>query len=110
MAEKARTVKIRIPSSIKKGEEFQVRALVVHPMEIVSRDKAGKMIEKNYNFVHTVSAAFNGKEIMRGEMTQSISANPTISFPMVAAEPGKLVITFEDTTGAKHSGSVDIKF
>jgi len=60
MAEKARTVKIRVPSSIKKGEEFQVRALVVHPMEIISRDKAGKMIEKNYNFVHTVSAAFNG--------------------------------------------------
>jgi sulfur-oxidizing protein SoxZ len=109
MAE-SKPVKIRIPSTIKPGEEFQVRALVVHPMEIVARDKDGKVIDKNYNFVHTVSATFNGNEIMRGEITQAISANPMVSFPMSAKVPGKLVITFEDTTGAKHSGSVDIKF
>jgi sulfur-oxidizing protein SoxZ len=109
MAE-SRTVKIRVPSKIEPGKEFQVRALVVHPMEIIARDKEGKAIEKNYNFVHTVSANFNGKEVMRGETTQSISANPMISFPMAVTAPGKLVITFEDTTGAKHSGSVDINF
>ena len=109
MAE-SKAVKVRVPSKIEPGKEFQVRALVVHPMEIVARDKDGKVIDKNYNFVHTVSAAFNGKEIMRGEITQAISANPMISFPMAVKEPGKLVITFEDTTGAKHSGSVDINF
>ena len=109
MAE-SKKVKIRVPSKIKAGEEFQVRALVVHPMEIIARDKSGKMIEKNYNFVHTVSASFNGKEVMRGEMTQAVSANPMVSFPLTVKAPGKLVITFEDTTGAKHSGSVDINF
>jgi len=109
MAE-SRTVKIRVPSKIEAGKEFQVRALVVHPMEIVRRDKNGKVIEKAYNYVHTISAAFNGKEVMRGEITQAVSANPMISFPMTVKAPGKLVITFEDTTGAKHSGRVDIKF
>lgn len=109
MAE-SKTVRIRVPSKITRGEEFQVRALVVHPMEIVARDKDGKVIEKNYNFIHTVTASFNGKEVMRGEMTQAVSANPTIAFPLTLSEPGKLVITFEDTMGAKHSGSVDIKF
>jgi sulfur-oxidizing protein SoxZ len=109
MAE-AKAVKIRVPSKIKPGEEFEVRALVIHPMEIVARDKDGKVVEKNYDFIHTVSASFNGKEVMRGEMTQAVSANPTISFPLAVSEPGKLVVTFEDTTGVKHAGSVDIAF
>jgi sulfur-oxidizing protein SoxZ len=103
-------VKIRVPSKISKGDVIQVRSLVPHPMEIIQRDKDGKLIEKNYNFIHTVVVTFNGKEIVRGQMTQSMSANPFFAFPLKVTEPGKLVITFEDTTGAKHTGSVDVKF
>ncbi|MGQ0662853.1 MAG: thiosulfate oxidation carrier complex protein SoxZ [Pseudomonadota bacterium] len=109
MAESS-AVRIRVPSKITPNEEFQARTLVVHPMEIVQRDAQGKAIEKNYNFIHTVVVTYNGKEIMRGEMTQAVSANPLIAFPLKVSEPGTLTVTFEDTTGAKHSGSVDIKF
>ncbi len=103
-------VKIRIPSKIQPNEVINVRSLVPHPMEIMQRDKDGKVIDKNYNFIHAVVVTYNGKEIIRGQMTQSMSANPFFSFPLKVTQPGKLVITFEDTTGAKHEGSVDIKF
>lgn len=103
-------VKIRLPKSVAKGELVSVRALVPHPMETVERDASGKVVEKVYNFIHTVTVTFNGKAIMTGEMTQSLSANPYIEFPLKANEPGKLSVTFEDTKGEKHTGTIDVAF
>ncbi|MBI5121034.1 MAG: thiosulfate oxidation carrier complex protein SoxZ [Rhodospirillales bacterium] len=103
-------VKIRLPKSIAKGQVLSVRALVTHPMETVERGKDGKIIEKVYNFIHTVTVTYNGKTIMSGEMTQSLSANPFVEFPLKADQPGKLTVTFEDTTGEKHTGSIDVSF
>ncbi|CAA6603563.1 putative Sulfur compound chelating protein SoxZ [Rhodospirillaceae bacterium LM-1] len=103
-------VKIRLPKTVAKGDVIAVRALVTHPMEVVERGKDGKVIEKVYNFIHTVTVTFNGKTIMTGEMTQSLSANPFVEFPLKVNEPGKLVITFEDTTGEKHTGAIDVAF
>lgn len=101
-------VKIRLPSHMVAGDPIVVRALVVHPMETVQRDKDGKVVDKVYNFVHTVTADFNGKEVMRGSLTQSVSANPFVTFAFAAKESGKLTVTFEDTTGEKHTGSADV--
>ncbi len=103
-------VKIRLPKTVAKGELISVRALVTHPMEVVERGKDGKIVERVYNFIHTVTVSYNGKTIMSGEMTQSLSANPFIEFPLKANEPGKLTITFEDSTGEKHTGTADVAF
>ena len=42
-------VRLRLPSSIKAGDVVQVRCLIIHPMERIERDKAGKIIDKKYN-------------------------------------------------------------
>jgi thiosulfate oxidation carrier complex protein SoxZ len=109
MAEIGR-VRIRLPSSIQPGEVVRVRTLVIHPMEITERDKEAKVITKNYNFIHTMIVAFNGKEVLRAETTQSVSENPSFTFPLKADRPGKLTITFLDTTGKKYEGAEEIKF
>ncbi len=103
-------VRIRVPKTIKQGETITVRALVPHPMEIIQRDASGKQVDKVYNFIHTARVTFNGQELLSAQLTQSISANPVLAFKMKADKPGKLEIAFEDTTGVKHVGSVDIKF
>ena len=100
MAEIGR-VSIRTPSAIKQGDVVRVRTLVIHPMELVQRDKQGKIIAKNYHFIHTMSASFNGREILRTEITQAISQNPSFTFPLKADRPGKLTVTFSDTAGRK---------
>lgn len=102
-------VRIRIPSSIKRGDIVRVRSLVIHPMEIVQR-KDGKPVDKNYHFIHKVLVTYNGKEILQAETTQSISQNPFFSFTFKAAEPGTLKITFLDTHGGKYEGTAEIKF
>ncbi len=109
MAEVGR-VSIRLPSSIKQGDVIRIRALVIHPMEIVQRDKANKIIPKNYHFIHTMTAAFNGKEIMRAEMTQGVSQNPSFIFPLKVERPGRLTVSFADTMGKSYEGAAEIKF
>lgn len=108
MAEIGR-IRIRVPSSIKSGDVVRVRALVIHPMEIVQR-RDGKPVDKNYHFIHRVIVAYNGREILEMETTQSVSENPFFTFAFRATEPGTLKITFLDTHGGKYEGAADIKF
>lgn len=103
-------VRIRLPSTIKPGEVIRVRSLIIHPMETVQRDNQGNLIWKNYNFIHTVMVKYNGKEVMRGETTQAVSQNPIFTFPLKVDRPGKLTVTFLDTTGKSYGETAEIKF
>jgi sulfur-oxidizing protein SoxZ len=101
---------MRVPTPTKKGEIVTVRTLITHPMEIMRRDKAGKVIDKNYNFVYKVVATYNGKKILEVETTQSVSQNPLFAFPLKVDEPGVLKIAFTDTQGKTYEGTAEIKF
>ena len=109
MAEIGR-VSIRLPSSIKQGDVIRVRSLVIHPMEVTQRDKQGAIIRKNYNFIHTVRVLYNGTEVMNAETTQAVSQNPMFTFPLKVDRPGKLTVSFSDTTGKTYEGSAEVKF
>ena len=109
MAEVGR-VSIRLPLSIKQGDVIRVRTLVIHPMEIVQRDKANKIIPRNYHFIHTMTVAFNGKEVLRAEMTQAVSQNPSFTFPLKVDRPGKLTVSYADTFGKTYDGAAEVKF
>ena len=102
-------IRIRTPSSIRRGDLVRVRTLVIHPMEIVER-KDGKPVDKNYHFINKVIVSYNGRELMQADTTQSISENPFFSFAFRAAEPGTLKITFLDTRGGKFEGTAEVKF
>jgi len=103
-------VRVRVPSTIKAGEVVKVRTLVIHPMERVERDKDGKVIQKNYNYINKVTVTYLGKTVAAFDTTQNVSENPFFSFTFKATDPGQLRVTFTDTTGAKYEGTADIKF
>ncbi|PYM31322.1 MAG: hypothetical protein DME15_18120 [Candidatus Rokuibacteriota bacterium] len=103
-------IRIRLPSSIKAGDIVQARTLVIHPMERVERDAQGKLVQRNYSYIHTVTVTYLGKTIVTFETTQAVSENPFFSFSFRATDPGQLKIQFLDTTGGKYEGVVDIKF
>lgn len=109
MAEIGR-VSLRLPSTIKQGEVIRIRSFVVHPMELVQRDRQGNLIRKHYNFIHAMTASYNGKEVMRAETTQAISQNPSFSFLLKVDRPGKLTVTFSDTAGKNYEGNTEVKF
>jgi sulfur-oxidizing protein SoxZ len=109
MAQDIGKVRIRLPSTIKPNDLVRVRALIIHPMEIVER-KDGKVVDKNYHFINRVVVTYLGKEIAQFETTQSVSENPFFSFAFRASDPGPLTLTFFDTHGGKFEGTADIKF
>jgi sulfur-oxidizing protein SoxZ len=103
-------VRLRLPSSIKAGDVVRVRCLVIHPMERVERDRAGKIVDKKYLYIDKVTVAYLGKTIATFDTTQSVSENPIFAFAFKATDPGKLAVTFHDTHGARYEGTADIKF
>jgi sulfur-oxidizing protein SoxZ len=104
------SIRIRLPSEIRPGEVIRVRALIIHPMELVQRDKQGKIVQKPYDFIDVVSVRYNGKEIMRAETTQAISQNPIFTFPLKVDRPGKLTVSFSDTAGKAYEADAEVKF
>jgi thiosulfate oxidation carrier complex protein SoxZ len=103
-------VRLRIPSSIKPGDVVRVRCLVIHPMERVERDRAGKIVDKKYRYIDKVTVAYLGKVIASFDTTQSVSENPFFAFTFRATDPGKLTVAFHDTHGATYEGAADITF
>ncbi len=103
-------IRVRIPSSIRPGDVVPVRSLVIHPMERVERDKQGRIIAKNYNYINKVIVTYLGKTIITFDTTQGISENPFFSFSFRATDPGQLRIQFLDTTGGAYEGTAEIKF
>lgn len=102
-------VRIRVPEKAKAGEVVTVRVLVTHPMEIMEF-KDGKPVVKNYSFVHRVEATYNGKKVFEAEITQAVSQNPLLAFPIKVMEPGTVKVTFHDTQGKTYTGEAQIKF
>ena len=103
-------VRIRVPSTIKAGDVVRARTLVIHPMERIERDQAGKILQKKYNYIDKVVVTYLGKTIATFDTTQSVSENPFFSFAFRATDPGQLKVTFLDTHGGKYEGTSDIKF
>ena len=110
MASEIGRVRLRLPATIKPGEVVKLRALVIHPMERIERDKDGKIIEKNYNFINKVTVTYLGKTVATFDTTQSVSENPFFSFTVRATDPGPLKVLFVDTTGGRYEGTADIRF
>ena len=103
-------VRLRVPSSIKAGDVIRVRCLVIHPMERVERDKAGKVIDKKYQYIDKVAVTYLGKTVATFDTTQSVSENPFFAFTLKATDPGKLAVMFHDTHGGRYEGTTDITF
>jgi sulfur-oxidizing protein SoxZ len=102
-------VRLRVPASIKAGDVVRVRCLVIHPMERIERDKAGKIIDKKYQYIDKVTVTYLGKTVASFDTTQSVSENPFFAFPLKVTDPGKVTVTFIDTAGGKYEGTADIK-
>src|SRR5262249_56012255 len=90
-------VRLRVPSTIKAGDVIRVRCLVIHPMERIERDKAGKIIDKKYQYIDTMTVTYLSKTVATFDTTQSVSENPFFAFAIKATDPANLTVSFPDT-------------
>ena len=101
------TARVKVPSSVKKGEVFEVKSLISHKMETGRRkDENGETIPRF--IINKFTATFNGKEVFAADWHPAISANPYMAFFMKAEESGELVLEWTDDNGETVTKTVQI--
>jgi sulfur-oxidizing protein SoxZ len=99
--------RLQVPPSVKRGEPFEVRILVQHPMETgFRRDLDGQAIPTN--IVDRMTCTYGGREVFGAELGTGISANPYIVFWTVATASGEMVVEWGDDRGEKGRMSTTV--
>jgi sulfur-oxidizing protein SoxZ len=94
--------RISVPQNARRGDQIEIRIAIQHPMETGYRvEDNGTAITKNV--INKLVCRYNGAEVFRAEMGSGISANPYLSFFIVAAASGELRFDWVDDTGVAGS-------
>jgi sulfur-oxidizing protein SoxZ len=98
---------INVPRTVKRGEVFQIKTLISHPMETGFRPGAnGQLIPRN--IIQRFTCTYNGVEVFRLKLSPAIAANPFISFFTVAAESGTIALRWTGDNGFSAEETVQI--
>ena len=91
-------VLINAPRTARRGQVFEIRALIQHPMETGYRpDAAGEVAPRD--IIRRFACAYNGEEVFAAELSPAVAANPVLVFTAVAAESGTLSFTWTGDNG-----------
>jgi sulfur-oxidizing protein SoxZ len=100
-------VLINVPKQVRKGEPFDVKLLISHPMESGQRrDAMGEVIPRD--IINSFVCTYNGEDVLRADLFPAIAANPFLSFSAVADKSGTLVMQFTDDHGTVQTETVDV--
>ena len=92
--------RVQVPTTVKRGEAFEVRVLVQHPMETgYRRDLNGEAIPAH--IVDKMVCRIAGREVFSAELGTGIAANPYVVFYVVARESGPVEVEWSDDRGEK---------
>ena len=99
--------RLRVPPSVKRGEAFEVRVLMQHPMETgFRRELDGRAVP--VNIIDRVACRYGGVEVFRAELGTGMSANPYLAFFVRAVASGELVVEWSDDRGEKGSATAAV--
>jgi sulfur-oxidizing protein SoxZ len=96
--------RLAVPASVRRGEVFEVRVLVQHPMETgFRRDTKGATIP--VNVLDRVSCRIGGRVVFSAELGTGIAANPYLVFTAMAEASGPVEVEWSDDRGEKGRAS-----
>ena len=100
-------VLISVPKRVKRGEAFDVKLLISHPVESGQRrDAMGEATPRD--IINSFVCTYNDDEVLRADLFPAIAANPFLSFAVVAQESGTLTMTFTDDDGAVQTETANV--
>lgn len=95
------TARVIVPERVRKGETFEIKALIAHPMETGFRKNAvGDAIARN--IITRFTARYDGEEVFAWELHPGVAANPFISFHTIATRTGDVELTWSGMHGFEH--------
>lgn len=103
----ARTL-IHVPSGLRRGEAFEVRTTIAHPMETGYRpDDRGRVVPRD--IIRRMRCTLDGVLVFSAELYPAVAANPYVAFQVRAERSGKLSITWEGDNGFAQTETVDVQ-
>jgi sulfur-oxidizing protein SoxZ len=98
---------VSLPPSAKRGEVVEVKALVQHAMETgFRRTQLGEVIPRD--IIRTFVCTYAGEEVFRAEFHPAISANPLITFSLIATASGTVEFRWTGDRGFALTQSAPI--
>ncbi len=89
---------VNVPSTARRGEVIEIRALVQHPMETGFRPKGdGTMVPRD--IIARFECVYDGETVFAADLHPAISANPFLSFTTVATASGEVLMRWIDDKG-----------
>jgi sulfur-oxidizing protein SoxZ len=89
---------VHVPSTAKRGEVIEIKAMVAHVMETGYRiGVTGKPIPRD--IISQFACTYNGEVVFRAELFPAVAANPFISFFTVATDSGTIAFSWTDQSG-----------
>jgi sulfur-oxidizing protein SoxZ len=99
--------RVQVPASVRRGETFEIRVLVQHPMETgFRRDLQGQSIAMN--IVDKMVCRYGGREIFSAELGTGVAANPYVVFYAVANDSGTIELEWSDDRGQTGKTSTQL--
>jgi sulfur-oxidizing protein SoxZ len=99
--------RIQAPSAAAKGEVFQVKAIISHPMETGLRhDQQGQAIPRA--IINAFRCRYNEEIVFGVELHEAVAANPYLEFYLRATQSGRLEFVWEEDGGGVYTLSHDI--
>jgi sulfur-oxidizing protein SoxZ len=92
------TPRVQVPRAVAKGEIFQVRTLISHPMETgLRRNDQGNVIPRK--IIKKFVCRYNGVVVFSADFHEAVAANPYVEFYLRAVESGRLEFAWEEDGG-----------
>ncbi len=98
---------IKVPERLRRGEAFEIRTLIAHPMETGFRSKEGGGLVPR-DIISRFVCRYNGEQVFAATLYPAITANPYIAFHTVATDSGVLEFSWTDDRGSTQTESVRI--
>lgn len=91
--------RVQAPATAAKGQVFEVKTLISHPMETgLRRGEDGLVIPRK--LVNSFACRYDGAVVFSIDLHEAMAANPYLSFYVRAEESGTLAFTWEEDGGA----------
>jgi sulfur-oxidizing protein SoxZ len=98
---------IRTPATVRRGEVFEVQALIAHPMETGHRPGSdGRILPRD--IIRRFVCRFNGAVVFSADLYPAIAANPYLGFNLRAEASGTLTFQWEGDNGFAQTETATI--
>ena len=95
-------VRVVVPERAAKGQPFEIKALIAHPMETGFRkDAVGDAIARD--IITRFVCRYDGEDVFIWDLHPGVAANPYIAFYTIATRTGDIELTWAGMNGYRHT-------